>query len=88
MKKIAIILTALLLNSCGDNKVVLTKEQYKKLTGDTVKPEYPKYFEVNNIKYEIYLGSNNHEFYKVPTYYYDDNYFHYPDCKKCKKDTL
>lgn len=40
MKKILIILTLLVIG-CSDDQVAISKEDYKKLTGDTIIPEFP-----------------------------------------------
>jgi len=78
--------------------VTISKEEYIKLKGETIKPEYPKYLMIgdhntnntNKTKFLIELGSDGHEYaHNVDGVY--DGYvcFHYPDCKKCiKRDSL
>lgn len=94
-KLLIVIIIAIALASCENNKVELTQEQYRQLIGDTIKPEYPQTLEIGNNKYTkrnkflIELGSDGHEYaHNIDAY--SDSYmaFHYPDCKKCKKDTL
>jgi hypothetical protein len=92
MKQITILLLfSLLLFSCNNDKIQLTQEQYKQLVGDTIKPEYPKTFNINENIYTIWLGSDKHEYYLIleAGYCYSKvEYYHYPDCVKCKKDTI
>jgi len=93
MKTIKILLLTFLLYSCNDT-VTISKEEYKQLKGDTLKPEYPKslrigsYYNKTNDRtaFLIELGSDGHEY--VHNYHagYDAYVaFHYPDCKKCEK---
>lgn len=94
-KLLIVIIIAITLASCENNKIELTQEQYKELIGDTIKPEYPKYFKIdytglgyNNDDDGIVLGSDKHE-YLVTSYNSNAmNTEHYVDCIKCKKDTL
>ena len=46
-KLLTIILLFTTIISCSDNNITISKEEYRKLKGDTVKSEYPKpfYFE-------------------------------------------
>ena len=78
-----ILILTLFFCSCNNDTVTITREEYKQLKG----LEYPKHFTVNNETYDVYLGSDKHEYYKVRSYN-ATNYFHYIDCKYCKKDTL
>lgn len=92
MKKLIFILLIGLF-SCNDDNVTISKEEYYKLKGDTSSLKYPKFFTVNDQKYEIYLGSDNHEYYGMyiatSAYHGYDRHFHYPDCEKCRRrDTL
>lgn len=87
MKKFILsILVALLVSSCNES-VIISKEEYNKLKGDTVKPEYPKLFSVNDKDYSISLGSDGHEYYGIYLgiggYSGETKFFHYADCKKC-----
>lgn len=91
MKNILILfLIGLFLVSCQDN-VTISKEEYQKLKGDTLKSEYPKPFKLytEGLSYSdntegIVLGSDNHE-YLVYNYGYNScNVEHYIDCKLCK----
>lgn len=92
MKNILIILT-LFLFSCNDN-VTISKEEYNKLKGDTVKPEYPKhliigYLNKSRNEFLIELGSDGHEYaHNINSYFEAYVCFHWVDCKKCKRDTL
>lgn len=89
-----IIILSLFLFSCNNDTVTISKEEYKELKGDTIKSEYPREFKIGNSNknisiFVIELGSDGHE-YAHNIYSYYDSYvcMHYPDCKKCKKDTL
>lgn len=96
MKKlIKLLLIGLIVSSCSDsNSVTIPKEEYNKLKSDIIKPEYPKSFKfkepsfkANWVNYAIILGEDNHE-YLVNSGGNSFVLIHYPDCKKCKKDTL
>lgn len=83
----------LILIGCGsnDNEVTITKEEYEKLTGDTIKPEYPKPFKLfseGNSGSRIVLGSDGHEYIEINWNYTSYNVLHSPECIKCKGDTL
>ena len=93
MKKLITILSVLFLFSCNDN-ITISKEEYNKLKGDAVKPEYPKpfkfkepSFKANWVRWAIIEGEDNHE-YLVNSGGKSFAFIHYPECKKCKKDTL
>lgn len=88
----------LILISCGNDDVVtIPKEEYKKLKGDTIKPDYTKPFELfndgNHISH-IVLGSDEHEYIEIVLKHSRDprdtyNVLHSPECVKCKKvDTI
>ncbi len=95
MKKIIILLSVFLI-SCKDdidNKITLTKDEYKKLIGDTLKVKYPKtvsmlnkpsngYYAADNIK--VYLGDDNHEYQLHLESHVEDQWTHYPGCEKCQ----
>jgi hypothetical protein len=83
MKKLTLILGLFLLFSCGNDteRVLLTRKEYNRLKG--IKPsEYPKEVTIDEMTWDITLGSDGHE-------YCDNgggNYyicFHYVDCKLC-----
>ena len=84
----------LILIGCGNNdEIVISKEEYKKLKGDTIKPEYPKPFELfndGNHSSHIVIGSDGHEYIEIVLKYRADTYnvLHSPECIKCKDDTL
>lgn len=93
MKKLITILSVLFLFSCND-KITISKEEYDELKRNTVKPEYPKpfkfkepSFDANWVRWAIIEGEDNHE-YLVNSGGQSFAFIHYPDCKKCKKDTL
>jgi hypothetical protein len=80
---------SLLVSSCRDN-VTITKEEYEKLKGDTLRSEYPKPFKLHTEDLNMHnsdgivLGSDNHE-YLVYNYGYNScNVEHYIDCKLCR----
>lgn len=94
MKKLFFILP-LFLFSCGnDNTIEISKEEYKKLKGDTTKPEQSREIIWNDHRGReetAYITKiENHEM--MYGIYGDDNrafyMVHYPDCETCKKDTI
>jgi hypothetical protein len=95
MKYIILTLLTLLMVSCGpDDTVTIPKEEYQKLKGDTVKPEYTReVYWTNHIGHGAkghIIKIENHEY--LTGYGNERSYsfflIHYPDCKFCKKDTL
>ena len=84
----------LILIGCGNNdQIVISKEEYKKLKGDTIKSEYPKPFLLikgEGHKSQIILGSDGHEYIEIVLNYRMDTYnvLHSPECIKCKGDTI
>ena len=78
------------LYSCNNNSVTITKEEYNKLKGDTIKPEYPKTIKPIGwaCNYTI-ITIEKHQFIFVETkgVYGGIAMCHYPDCK-CKKDSV
>jgi hypothetical protein len=96
MKTFLSFLTVLLLVSCGpsSDQVVLSQEDYKKLVGDTIKPEYPKFISIDNSKagYNtvgqvfISIGSDGHEYQLHEESEMADQWTHYGGCKKCQKE--
>jgi hypothetical protein len=94
MKKLFLILP-LFLFSCGnDNTIEISKEEYKKLKGDTATPEQSKEIIWNNIngrEQNAYVTKiENHEMmYGLYNGWVEGFYIvHHPDCKTCKKDTI
>lgn len=83
IKLIFNLLSLMFLISCSDN-VTISKEEYQQLKGDTVKPKYPKIIYCDNEEFKIYLGSDNHQYIRVISYYTKYHLEHYPDCEKCK----
>lgn len=101
MKKLITILTiTFLISSCETDKITITKEEYNKLIINKsefeliIEPKYPKHLIVGNTnksraEFLIELGSDEYEYAHNINDYYDAYVcFHYPDCKKCKNDTL
>ena len=82
----------LILIGCGNNdQIVISKEEYKKLKGDTIKPEYPKPFKLlgeRRGESQIVLGSDGHEYIEFNWASSSYNILHSPECIKCKGDTL
>lgn len=87
-----ILLITLIFTSCNDN-VTISKDEYNKLKGDTLKSEYPKPFKLyteglssynNDTDTGIVLGSDNHEYLVYNYGSYSCNVEHYIDCKLCK----
>lgn len=81
----------LILIGCGNNdQIVISKEEYKKLKGDTIKPEYPKPFKLlgkRRGESQIVLGSDGHEYIEIILNYRIDAYnvLHSPECIKCMR---
>lgn len=76
--------------SCDDSdKVTISKKEYLQLKKDTLALKYPKRFTVANHEYDVFLGSDNHEYYEMQIgiggYSYSQQYFHYPDCNLCEQ---
>lgn len=94
MKNIVIILT-LFLSSCNES-VTISKEEYNKLKGDTIKSEYPKHITIytsitekfNDLSGDVYLSSDGYEYLTINIGDNSQTVEHYIDCKKCKRDTL
>jgi hypothetical protein len=83
----------LILIGCGNDDVVtIPKEEYNRLKGDTIKPEYPKPFKLygsKTINLRIVLGSDGHEYIEIDWYSQSYNVLHSPECVKCKRiDTI
>ena len=83
-----------ILASCGNDKIQISKEEYNKLKGGTIKSKYPKPFKLydDEMSYSnnegIVLGSDGHEYLVI--YWRSDgqSIMHYIECEKCfKKDT-
>ena len=90
MKKLLLAISLItILASCEDsNRVVLTKEEYKQLKGDTIKPKHPKPFKLyteglSNIGEGIVLGSDQHEYLVTEYVSSSRNVEHYVDCELC-----
>ncbi len=86
-----LLLVAVVACETETDKVTISKTEYEKLKGDTLKSEYPKPFKLytEGLSYlnnnGIVLGSDNHEYLVV---YYSSNgcnVEHYIDCKLCKE---
>jgi hypothetical protein len=79
----------LILIGCGNNdEIVISKEEYKKLKGDTIKFEYPKPFALyvgNENNSHIVLGSDGHEYIEIDWDRTSYNVLHSPECIKCKR---
>lgn len=98
MKKTLLLIGAmLLLVSCKKpNTVEISKEEYKQLKGDTLKPKYPKPFELytnglDNFAEGIVLGSDQHEYLVNDIGSSSRTVEHYVDCELCaarKKDEI
>jgi hypothetical protein len=74
--------------SCDDNSVTIPKEEYKKLIGDTLRPPYPKPFQLYDDKIKmsengIVFASDGHEYLVTGKDLHSKNVGHYIDCVKC-----
>jgi hypothetical protein len=94
MKKTLLLIGAmLLLVSCEKSDTVeISKEEYNQLKGDTVRPKYPKPFELYDkgmttysLDNGIVLGSDQHEYLITNDGYNSENIEHYIDCELCQK---
>jgi hypothetical protein len=98
MRKLALISISLLLLSCKDNSgtVTISKDRYKILTGDTLKPKYPKKITVDSDDsyaakaFDVFLGSDGHEYQSHGESHIVDQWVHYAGCELCKSrlDTI
>lgn len=87
-RTILALLIVTIVYSCKDDNVVMSREEYNKLTNLPPK-EYPKPFSLLNEddleigEDGILLGSDNHD-YLVRNYYTNwESVSHYVDCKEC-----
>lgn len=92
MKKILLLIIAMFtLASCVENSdtVEISKEEYKQLKGDTIKPKYPKPFKLytdglGNFEDGIVLGSDQHEYLVLEKGSSSRIVEHYIDCELCQ----
>lgn len=91
MKYITIPLT-LFLFSCNNDSITISKEEYKQLKGDTIKPEYPKKIQPFNgwcSNYTvIVIDSCEYIYMETMSNHGGIALSHKGNCKKCKKDIL
>lgn len=88
---VLMLLMVLIFTSCNDN-VTISKDEYNKLKGETLKSEYPKPFKLyteglswsGDTNTGIVLGSDNHEYLVWNYGFHSCNVEHYIDCKLCK----
>lgn len=94
MKKLLLLIGLMLtLASCKpDNTVEITQEEYNQLKGDTLRPKYPKRFELyddglrkSSESHGIVLGSDQHEYLITYDGSNGKNIEHYIDCELCQK---
>jgi hypothetical protein len=93
MKKILsvlILLFTLVACETATEQVTISKDEYDKLKGDTLKSEYPKPFKLYTEglssfgnSHGIVLGSDNHEYLVWNFGSHGCNVEHYIDCKLC-----
>ena len=88
---------SLLVASCetATEQVTISKDEYDKLKGDTLKSEYPKPFKLYTEGLSsfgnsdgIVLGSDNHEYLVWNFGSHRCNVEHYIDCKLCEQRPL
>jgi hypothetical protein len=84
----------LMLASCFEDSdtVQISKDEYRMLKGDTVRPKYPKPFELytNGLSYQttqngIVLGSDQHEYLVTNFNSNTQSVEHYIDCELCQE---
>lgn len=94
MKVFSIITILFLMTGCTSDDVTISKEEYERLTNDTIKPEYPKPFKLYDHNLKSYAdgivsGSDGHEYIVIC---HDSKFgatLHSPECKICfKKDSI
>ena len=96
MKNLFLVLIGamLMLASCVENSdtVQISKEEYRMLKGDTIKPKYPKPFKLytddldyRNFNVGIVLGSDQHEYLVTNFKKNSQNVEHYIDCELCQE---
>jgi hypothetical protein len=98
MKKILsvlILLFTLVACETATEQVTISKDEYDKLKGDTLKSEYPKPFKLYTEglssfgnSHGIVLGSDNHEYLVWNFGSHGCNVEHYIDCKLCEQRPL
>ncbi len=96
MKKFLLLIgMMLMLASCKkaeSDTVQISKEEYRMLKGDTVRPKYPKHFELyekelneSQERNGIVLGSDQHEYLITNDGLNSKNVEHYIDCELCQE---
>jgi hypothetical protein len=73
--------------SCGDTQtssVTISKDEYAKLLQKQAKVEEPKQLVIHNYNYNIYTGSDGHD-YLEEAFGRNDLIGHYVDCRLCKQ---
>ncbi len=90
MRKFILILSLVaIFASCKrSDTVVISKEEYNNLKGDTIKPKYPKPFELfpdglSNYDEGVVLGSDHHEYLITAFKTSSRSVEHYVDCELC-----
>lgn len=85
-------LMVMLLSCKPENTIEITQEEYNQLKGDTVRPKYPKPFELyddgvrkSSEYHGIVLGSDQHEYLIIYEGSDSENIEHYIDCELCQK---
>jgi hypothetical protein len=93
-KIIVVFFSAITLVSCRgyEDSVIIPKQEYERLIGDTIKPKYPKPFKLYDgdigIGDEgIVLGSDEHEYLLFNNRSNQKSVEHYIDCVKCIERT-
>lgn len=86
-------LLAIILFACNNDNITISKEEYKQLKGNTIKPEYPKEIQpLNNgwcSKYiVITIDSCEYIYMETRSGHGGIALSHKGNCKKCKRDTL
>jgi hypothetical protein len=64
-KLLTIILLFTIMFSCSNDNITISKEEYGKLKGDTIRAADSKTFKVDEEKYNVSLGSDGHEYYSM-----------------------
>ena len=90
VKKSMLVVIPFLLFSCGNSdKIEINKAGYDKIKG--AKSEYPKIitFDIEDYEkekyFEVYLGSDGHEYQSHKESHLLSQWIHYIDCKFCAK---
>ena len=88
---LALFLVLAFIGCSSDDTVTISKDEYNKLTKDSIIDIYPKPFKINlnwirfNKDDGIVMASDGHEYLVISGSTYSRNVEHYIECVKCSK---